>query len=1272
MTTKTPSFSTSHVHEDASPRQDPSRQDSARHLPPRARCRRLGISVLLTLLTMAGPTWAATITVDSAADNETSGDGLCTLREALNNANGDGQTTGGDCTAGSGTDTIEFDISGSSPIEIELTATLIVTDAVVIDGTTQPGNTGACTTSIPDRPDYGLSLLGDGVTGSGPNTAFRLQADGSTLRGLNFRGFDFTTIILTADNNLIECNFIGSTADGSSLGSTFDSGSWGVSFQSAASDNTVRDNLISGKGVGIRFGGNSTGNQIQRNFVGTDRAGTAAIANDIGVFINGDNELGTPGNGNLISGNSTVGVRISGGSTVVYDNLIGTDVDGTSALPNGLGIEIDGDGNVVGSDASGRRNVISGNTGVGVEINGADNELAANYIGVDITGTTAVPNGSHGVTVAGSGTFIKTLNVISGNLGDGVNISDSDADTTRLWTNRIGTNAQVTAAVPNGGNGVTVSITADNELTNLNIGNTRGLGNVISGNTGHGVYVEDSDGSADTRVAILGNRIGTNGADDLDLGNGLDGIRLVNRVRGTIVGQFQSDGPTFTNTIAFNGGNGVTVTGSANDVSIAQNYIFENDGLGIDLANDGVTDNDSGDGDGGPNRRQNFPDLQSASIDCAGDLNIEFFLDSSLAPSNTHFIEFFLADADGEEGAFFIGNQNYMSAVSATANLGASADLGVEFGDLVIATAKSHLGDTSEFSASIAVGTTCAFGVTNTDDSGAGSLRQAILDANAQSGTTRITFDIAGSGPHVISPLTALPAVTGPTTIDGASQPGNESICTTALASRPDYQIVIDGTAGGRPDLLTLASGSEGSTVQGLNLRNGNRAIVAQGGEYSILCNLIGTDESGSTAAGNNVGIAIASDDNEVGGLLTGEENAIAFNGVGVVPSSGTANTLRGNSFFENSGLAIDLGGNGSTANDAGDGDTGANLLQNSPELGRGLVVDTEVQITYTVDSDPLEQAYPITVDFFVPDTGGDEGRTWLFSDTFESGDYPGDVVVTVTASTYGLEAGDELIALATDADGNTSEFSASVELEGSSCLDVTTTADSGTGSLREAITCANATSELDTIRFAIPGTGPHVIDVTSSLPTISAPVFIDGTTQSGNGTVCASSIPDRPTYQVIINDGASVGTGFFLGSGSDGSTIRGLNIRGFGSHLIEIDASSAHTIACNFLGTDETGAAQSGSSGEGVGANGGSSITIGGYDATQGNLVATRTSSHGIFLSGGGSNNSIRHNFIGTDKAGTTALPNDFGVVVSSTGGAQQNLAVLDNLISGNNQVGI
>src|SRR6187399_2127950 len=63
--------------------------------------------------------------------------------------------------------------------------------------------------------------------------------------------------------------------------------------------------------------------------------------------------------------------------------------------------------------------------------------------------------------------------------------------------------------------------------------------------------------------------------------------------------------------------------------------------------------------------------------------------------------------------------------------------------------------------------------VTSTADSGAGTLRQAILDANANSGADTIEFNIAGSGVHTITPATALPVITSPVTIDGYTQAGS-------------------------------------------------------------------------------------------------------------------------------------------------------------------------------------------------------------------------------------------------------------------------------------------------------------------------------------------------------------------------------------------------------------------------------------------------------------------------------------------------------------------
>jgi hypothetical protein len=62
--------------------------------------------------------------------------------------------------------------------------------------------------------------------------------------------------------------------------------------------------------------------------------------------------------------------------------------------------------------------------------------------------------------------------------------------------------------------------------------------------------------------------------------------------------------------------------------------------------------------------------------------------------------------------------------------------------------------------------------VSNTNDSGAGSLRQAILDANGNAGADTIKFSIPGDGPHVITLATQLPGITQSVTIDGYTQAG--------------------------------------------------------------------------------------------------------------------------------------------------------------------------------------------------------------------------------------------------------------------------------------------------------------------------------------------------------------------------------------------------------------------------------------------------------------------------------------------------------------------
>ena len=97
-----------------------------------------------------------------------------------------------------------------------------------------------------------------------------------------------------------------------------------------------------------------------------------------------------------------------------------------------------------------------------------------------------------------------------------------------------------------------------------------------------------------------------------------------------------------------------------------------------------------------------------------------------------------------------------------------------------------------------AAASAATFNVTNTSDSGAGSLRQAILDANAAGGADTIAFNITGSGVHTIAPVTALPAITSPVTINGYSQPGaSANTHDTTQGLDTVLKIEIDGAATG-------------------------------------------------------------------------------------------------------------------------------------------------------------------------------------------------------------------------------------------------------------------------------------------------------------------------------------------------------------------------------------------------------------------------------------------------------------------------------------------
>ena len=197
----------------------------------------------------------------------------------------------------------------------------------------------------------------------------------------------------------------------------------------------------------------------------------------------------------------------------------------------------------------------------------------------------------------------------------------------------------------------------------------------------------------------------------------------------------------------------------------------------------------------------------------------------------------------------------------------------------------------------------------------------------------------------------------------------------------------------------------------------------------------------------------------------------------------------------------------------------------------------------------------------------------------------------------------------------------------------VTTEADSGAGTLRQAITEANATGGADTIEFNIPGGGVRTIALTSQLPNITDPVTINGYTQPGASQNTQAAGNDAVLTVRLDGTNAGGGAGLHITVGS--STVRGLVITNW-STGIQLSTLGGNTIAGNFLGTDATGNTAAPNT-RGIFMFASNSNQIGGTTPAARNLISGNEIGIDTFTS---SNNIIEGNFIGTNKAGTAALP--------------------------------
>ena len=372
---------------------------------------------------------------------------------------------------------------------------------------------------------------------------------------------------------------------------------------------------------------------------------------------------------------------------------------------------------MIGGTTPAARNLISGNTTNGVRVGignsgevSQNNRVEGNLIGTDAAGTSAIPNGASGVNVRGpasnntiGGTTAAARNIISGNAAYGVFLESSPG--TVVQGNFIGTDVTGAAAVPNVVAGVNTSRNPSiGPANNVFIGGAAaGAGNVISGN-GNGSGFDDGIFLGEGGAAVQGNVIGRNASGTAPLGNRKTGITVASN--GNTIG---GASPGAGNTIASNGFFGVSIREqSIQRTPILSNSIFSNVQLGINLSgNDsapfGVTLNDPGDGDGFvANQGQNFPVITSASV-TGSKATVSGTLNST--GGTTFRLEFFSSaacDASGYgEGQTFIGSTSVTTESDGNQNFTFTSPDAFEVpaGQSVItSTATDPINNTSEFS----------------------------------------------------------------------------------------------------------------------------------------------------------------------------------------------------------------------------------------------------------------------------------------------------------------------------------------------------------------------------------------------------------------------------------------------------------------------------------------------------------------------------------------------------------------------------------------------
>ena len=310
------------------------------------------------------------------------------------------------------------------------------------------------------------------------------------------------------------------------------------------------------------------------------------------------------------------------------------------------------------------------------------------------------------------------------------------------------------------------------------------------------------------------------------------------------------------------------------------------------------------------------------------------------------------------------------------------------------------------------------------------------LDGNGSS-TSGIVFDADGNTVRGL----AIVGFSGGNGIEALNGRTDQTIFGCHVGVRADGT-TIAGNATGIYIRSNSKIGGTGPDEHNIIGGNSGAGIFLTGANVTVQGNYIGTNPNDDKLGNGTDGVLTIVRNNTIGGTGTGAANVIAFNdaaGVAIAGSGIIGNTVRANQIFDNGSLGIDLANDGRTSNDAGDGDDGTNELQNFPEIqsadyNPGRTIPT-VTVTYLVPSDPNSggsgpSTYPLKVDFYKADADAEEGKAYLGTDEYDQSDYGSGCstppcTVTPTFRPEGsVSQPDKIVATATDANGNTSEFS--------------------------------------------------------------------------------------------------------------------------------------------------------------------------------------------------------------------------------------------------------